>query len=151
MAMADKIKKTYVTLLIPSLVGFFLIFFFKTNNFVPFDKLTFPEVFAPLVFILSVVFAVALPIFLRALFAHKMRYHHRVSEKDFIQFERSLIQVALVAPYLALIAYMFDFPRFYYIGTILTTLYATYYFYPSKRRIRFEQRLFRVTCTNDSD
>ena len=143
--MADKIKKTYYSLLIPSILGFLIIFFIKTYNLVALGKLKVPEVFAPLVFILSVVFAIALPIFLRALFAHKVRRHKSVAEVDFIKFERRLTHVALVTPYLTLISYLFEFPRFYYIGTILTTLYAAYYFYPSQKRMQFEKRLFRVT------
>jgi len=43
-----------------------------------------------------------------------------------------------------LVAYLLEFPRFYLAGTVLMALYAVYYYYPSKKRIQFERKIFRV-------
>jgi hypothetical protein len=142
--MLDKLRRTYFTLLIPAIVGFIGISAAKKFNLVEFGHLIFQEIFAPLVFVLSVVFAIAWPIFFRTLFAHKMRQKKRVSEVDLIKFERSFLYIALVTPYLTLTAYLFEFPSFYLAGTVLMALYAVYYYYPSKKRIQFERRIFRV-------
>ena len=90
------------------------------------------------------VFAVALPIFFRTLFAHKIRHQKSTSEAELIKFERNFLYIALVAPYLMLVAYLLEFPRFYLAGTVLMALYAVYYYYPSKKRIQFERKIFRV-------
>jgi len=102
------------------------------------------ELFAPLVFVLSVIFAIAFPILFRVIFAHKLRFKKGISKNDLILFERKCIYIALVAPYLAFIAYLFGSERFFLVGTFLMALYAAYYFYPSKKRIEFEKRIFRV-------
>jgi len=142
--MVDNIRRTYFTLLIPAIAGFIVISIVKKFNLLEVGRIAFQEIFAPLVFVLSVVFAIAWPIFFRTLFAHKMRKEKRVSEVDLIKFERNFLYIALVTPYLTLIAYLLEFPRFYLAGTVLMALYAVYYYYPSKKRIQFERRIFKV-------
>lgn len=142
--MADKLRRTYFTLLIPAIAGFIAISIVKKFSLIEFGHITFQEIFAPFVFVLSVVFAIAWPIFFRTLFAHKNRHQKSISEVDLIKFERSFLYIALVTPYLTLTAYLLEFPSFYLAGTVLMALYAVYYYYPSKKRIQFERRIFRV-------
>ena len=142
--MVDKLRRTYFTLLIPAIVGFIAISAAKKFNLVEFGYITSLELIAPLVFVLSVVFAIAWPIFFRTLFAHKIRHQKSIPEIDLIKFERHFLYIALVTPYLTLAAYLLEFPSFYLAGTVLTALYAVYYYYPSKKRIQFERRIFRV-------
>ena len=142
--MIDELRKTYFILVIPAIVGFIAISAAKKFNLLEFGHITFLELLAPLVFILSVVFAIAFPIFFRTLFPHKIRHQKSISEADLINFERNFLYIALVTPYLMLTAYLLEFPRFYLAGTVLMALYAVYYYYPSKKRIQFERRIFRV-------
>ena len=142
--MANDLKKTYFTLLIPAISGFILIIVAKTFHFIVLEPVQFLPILAPIVFIMSVVFAVALPIFFRTIFAHKIRHQQSLAEADWIKFERHFLYIVLVTPYLTLMAYLFEFPRFYLSGTILMTLYAAYFYYPSNKRIAFERRIFRV-------
>ena len=142
--MADELRRTYFTLLIPAIVGFIAISAAKKFNLLEFGYITSLELLAPLVFVLSVVFAIAWPIFFRTLFAHKIRHQKSISKADLIKFERNFLYIALVTPYLTLTAYLLEFPSFYLAGTVLTALYAVYYYYPSKKRIQFERRIFRV-------
>ncbi|MBU0988417.1 MAG: hypothetical protein KKH68_14300 [Proteobacteria bacterium] len=142
--MTAELKKIYFTLLIPAGLGFIIIRLVSAFNLFTIGAIKVFQVFAPMVFVLAVFFAVALPIFFRTLFAHKMRHRKNISKIDLIKFERSLIGIISVAPYLALAAYIFEFPRFYCAGILLSALYAVYFYYPSEKRIRFDQRLFRV-------
>jgi hypothetical protein len=98
----------------------------------------------PWLFSLAVVLAVAAPVVVRTLFAHRMRHNRVVAEADFFQFQRRMIHWALLTPYLAVAACLIPLPRFFFAGIILATLYAVYYTYPSRRRIGFDRRLFRV-------
>ncbi|MEE4606124.1 MAG: hypothetical protein V2J65_32940, partial [Desulfobacteraceae bacterium] len=104
----------------------------------------FIQIGGPLIFILCIALAIAFPIFYRALFAHKNRDVMSVSDQKFLKFERTLVNVVMITPYLALLSYLFELPRFYTGSAILIGLYAVYYFYPSKKRIAFERRIFRV-------
>lgn len=142
--MNNKLRKTYFCLLIPAIVGFICIYLSKKFGFFNLGQPQFISILAPLVFVLSVIFGIAAPIFFRSLFAQKMSNNKNTSESKLIKFERSLIRIALVTPYLGLFAYLFDFKKFYFTATFLVTLYAVYYFYPSQKRIAFEKRIFRV-------
>ena len=142
--MADALRRTYFVLLIPAILGFMGISGAKALGLIHIDQITFMELFAPLLLVLSVIFALGLPVFFRALFAHKVREQKRVSEADLLRFECTFLYIALVTPYLALIGYLLEFPRFHLAGSVLMALYAVYYYFPSQRRIRFEKRIFRV-------
>lgn len=126
------------------MVGFICIYLSKKFNFFHLGQPQFISILAPIVFVLSVIFGIAAPIFFRSLFAQKMSNRKSTSESKLIKFEQNLIRMALVTPYLGLFAYLFDFKKFYFTATFLVTLYAVYYFYPSQKRIAFEKRIFRV-------
>lgn len=141
----------------PGLEEYALILAFNhiQNNFTDYDYLIFDmaptalslkffNLLAPLVFVLSVIFGIAAPIFFRSLFAHKISNEKSTTESKLIKFEQSLIRIALVTPYLGLIAYFLEFQKFYFSATFIMALYSVYYFYPSQKRIAFEKRIFRV-------
>lgn len=142
--MTQKLKKTYFILLLPAIFGIIVIFLAKTYNFLALGQLRFLGVIAPFIFILSAIFAIALPIFYRTLFANKVRHLKNLSRNNLIKFELNLLYIALVTPYLTLIAFLLELPRFYLAGSVLMALYAVYYYYPSHKRIQFEKRIFRV-------
>jgi Ca2+/Na+ antiporter len=101
-------------------------------------------IIAPIIFILAAVFGIAGPIFYRSLFAHHYQHLSGVPQMEMFKFERNLILMALVTPYLALSAYFLQLPRFHLAGTILVVLYAVYYYYPSHKRMRFDHQIFRT-------
>ncbi len=142
--MIDELRRTYFTVLIPVIVSFAAYFLGKTYDLFDFGPTKFQGILAPLLFILSVIFAIALPIFFRTLFAHSVRHQKNVSEADLLKFERTFLYIALVTPYITLAGYMLELPRFYLGGTVIMALYAVYYYFPSQKRIQFERRIFRV-------
>ena len=142
--MAHDLKRTYFTLLLPALAGFIAVFALQHFQLVSFNIPQIPPILYPIIFIASVCFAVALPIFYRTVFANKRRHQTRTAEEDWLRFERNLLYIAMATPYVALIAQVLRLPRFHLGGTIIMALYAVYYYYPSKRRLKFERRIFRV-------
>ena len=142
--MTKKLKKVYLTLLLPSIFGFVIACWVKTYGFIEINSIGSIEIAGVSIFILCIALAIAFPIFYRSLFAHKSQDLICISEKELLKFERTLINVVMITPYLALIAYFFELPRFYTASAILMGLYAVYYFYPSKTRIAFDKRIFRA-------
>ncbi len=142
--MIHQLKRTYFCLLIPAIIGIVGIYLLKAFDFIQAGKPPFLSMLAPLVFVLSAVFAIAAPVFFRSLFAHKMKNEKHITEPDLIKFEQRLIRIALSAPYLVWIAYFFEFEKFYFSAIFIMALYAVYYFYPSQKRIAFEKRIFRI-------
>jgi len=142
--MTDDLKRTYFMLLFPAVAGFIAVFILRHFHMVEWNIPQFPGAISPAIFILSVCFAVALPIFYRTVFANKMRHQTHTAETDWLKFERHLLLIAMATPYIGLIAQILQLPRFHLAGTILMALYAVYYYYPSKKHIAFERRVFRV-------
>ena len=142
--MTHDLKRTYFILLLPAVAGFILIFVLQHFHLVNFNISQIPPVLYPIIFIASVCFAVAFPIFYRTVFANKRRHQTHTTEEDWLKFERNLLYIAMATPYVALIAQILQLPRFHLAGSIIMALYAVYYYYPSKKRIAFERRIFRV-------
>lgn len=142
--MDSKLKSLYFRILLPSILGFIFGYWIRAYNLMAAGWVDYSNILAPSIFILTAAFAIALPIFYRSLFAHRKRHSKSVSEAELIKFERNLLFMVLVTPYLALTSFILDFPRFYTAGTFLMGIYATYYFYPSKKRIALDRRLYKV-------
>jgi hypothetical protein len=142
--MNKELTSTYCKILLPSIIGFIITGSLKVFDIINFGPLRYIDIFAPAVFVLSVISAIAMPIFSRTIFANKMRNEKAVSLEDFVIFERRILYISLITPYLALIAFLFDFPKFHLAGSFLMAIYAGYYYYPSKRRITFDKKIFRV-------
>jgi MFS family permease len=138
------LKRIYFTLLLPAVAGFIAIFLMQHFHLVDWNIPNIPRAIHPFVFIISVCFAVAFPILYRTVFANKMRHQTHTAEEDWLKFERNLLYIAMATPYVCLIAQILKLPRFHLGGTIIMALYAVYYFYPSKKRIDYERRIFRV-------
>lgn len=100
---------------------------------------------APIIFILTAISALAGPILYRSYFAHSHRDLHEVPYAELFKFERKLTAMALITPYLALVAYSLQFPRFYLAATLLMAFYAVYYYFPSQKRISFDEKIFRTS------
>ena len=142
--MAHDLKRIYFTLLLPAVAGFIAVFALQHFHLIDWNIPDIPHVISPFAFIISVCFALALPILYRTVFANKMRHHTHTAEKDWLKFERNLLYIAMTTPYVSLIAQVLKLPRFQLGGILIMALYAVYYYYPSRKRLDYERRIFRV-------
>lgn len=142
--MTHDLKRIYFTLLLPSVAGFVAVFTLQHFHLVDWHIPNLPRVIHPIVFIISVCFAVAFPILYRTAFANKRRHQTNTTEDEWLKYERNLLYIAMTTPYVSLIAQILQLARFHLAGTILMALYALYYYYPSTKRLEFDRRMFRV-------
>ncbi len=143
--MHHPLKRIYIALITPALACFAAVYVLR-QMYPSIDISTqFNTFMAPIIFFLTAISALAGPILYRSFFAHSQRHHHEVPYAELFKFERTLTAMTLITPYLALVAYSLQFPRFYLAATLLMTLYAVYYYYPSHRRISFDEKIFRTS------
>jgi len=143
-----QLKRFYFKLLAPVIIGFAGACAYL--RFQGAGGLTEPAsaVIAPAMFILAAGFGIAGPILYRSIFAYRRRNHARVPGTEFYKFERNLTGIALTAPYLALAGYLMQLPRFHMATVILAALYAIYTSYPLEKRIRLDEKIFRIDPCN---
>lgn len=103
-----------------------------------------PEIWHAILFTGAAVSAIAGPVMIRVLFAHKIRQNTQVPKALFLTFQRLLIIVSGITPYLALAAVWGGLCQFHAGGIVLMALYAAYYYFPSEKRIAYDIKLFRV-------
>lgn len=100
--------------------------------------------FEIIVFVLAVVFSLALPVLYRIVFVNKVKDRKSVPASVFIQYEKNSMLLVMVSPYLAVVSALFSFTSFYFFAIILFALYGCYYYFPSQKKIDFEKKMFRV-------
>lgn len=142
--MQSILKKHYIIMLIPAMILFTAFGMASKLNFIRPGQFAIPSFLHSMVFILAAVTAVAGPVLIRALFAHSMHKQHQVQVKKFLSFQRKILWISLITPYLAFTAVLCNFPKFYATAIVLMALYAVYYYFPSPRRINFDEKIFRV-------
>jgi hypothetical protein len=143
-AMTQSLQKWFWILLVPALGGLGGVWFLRLRGTFEAGHPTGNAAWAAALFILAVITACAVPIVGRACFVHRMRHRRQVSEAEFYRFQRRQVLVVMATPYIALAAYALAVPGFYLTGIQLAMLYALYYHFPSRRRIGFDRRIFRV-------
>jgi hypothetical protein len=142
--MHARLKKLYVALMAPVIIGFLAVIALQRFGYTFDLPVRVQAVMAPTIFILASGFALAGPIFYRSLFGHRQRNRGKVPRAELYRYERTLTIMALVTPYLALVGYVLQLPRFHLTATLLMALYAIYYYYPSEKRILFDMKIFRA-------
>ncbi len=138
------LRKTYFKLLIPLVV--MLVIFYLLKILGPLDNIHVGnlKLISILFFILAGIFGIAFPIFYRTIFISKLKDIKVLSKEEFLRFEKRLIIISMITPYFIIMPIIIKFIDFYFGGIILFSLYAAYYFYPSRARIDFEKRIFRI-------
>ncbi len=139
----SNLKRSYYRLLLPAVAAAVMVSAARVAGLLNAPKID-ARLAGVLLFVASIALAAALPIFIRAAFAHRVRLKHRVEEAAFIGFQLRLMRTALLSTYLVPAGLLVDMPGFHQTGIALSALYAIYYHYPSERRIGFDRRIFRV-------
>jgi hypothetical protein len=96
------------------------------------------------ILVLAGLLAFALPLWLRILFAKRHAGRQGVERERFIRFEKRFICVGLLATYMVPLGYLCRIPQVPLFWIMLFALYAGYYYFPSKKRINLELKIFRV-------
>jgi hypothetical protein len=140
---ASSLKRSYYRQLLPALGAIVLVAAGQAAGLL--DAVAFDvRVLGVVIFVSAIAFAAALPVFIRATFAHRVRLENRIEETAFMDFQKRLMRTALLSPYMVPLGLLLGLPGFYQIGIYLAAFYAVYYHYPSERRIGFDRRIFRV-------
>ncbi len=143
--MRERLRRVYVGLLAPAVVVFVAAYIVQARHVIDVKPILrrYPAL-APAIFLSAALCGIALPILFRTLFVYEHRGRQRIGEMELFTFERKTLVSALLTPYLAIAAAFLGVPKILFAGTVLSMFYAVYYFYPSKKRIAFEKRIFRV-------
>ncbi len=145
--MIKSLRKIYIISLIPLVAGFIVLGVGRSFKPALFAGHILPVFFTIVIFVLAAITCLALPVLIRTLFADSVKNKKNVTKKAFLKFEKRLLGVAMITPWFSLIGYLCEFSKFYLASINLMALYALYYYYPSKKRINFDKKIFRVEKT----
>ncbi len=95
-------------------------------------------------FVLAAFFAIALPLFYRIVFANAHRGKAGVTFAAFYRFENNTMVAAMFTLWISVGASLIAVSGFHMTGIFLLALYACYVFYPSRRRLKSDARVFRA-------
>ena len=140
----DTVKRSYTLHIVPIFAGTAALPALRHLGLIAADPAAVCRATAPVLFLSSACFALVLPLLYRLAFIYRHRHDSKISERAFTRFEKNLVHLAMVTPYLALAGYVCNISSFHFTGSALMGLYAVYYYFPSRKRLASEKRLFRV-------
>jgi len=142
--MLKTLRKIYYSMFLPWTLIFAVLYLLNFFNIVTLPVFYAGKPFGIIIFVLAPVLSIAVPVFLRANFAHSIRNLKAISLDKLFGLERNLILVTMITPYLAVVAILFDVPDVYTTGIFLFGLYSIYAYFPTENKIRSEMKIFRV-------
>ena len=147
MDLKKQLQRFYLLLLLPALAAniiFYLFAFHPDVLFSDFMKAVPYGTAGTVLLVMSASFSLALPLFYRSLFAGTVRGRTSITGKEFMRFQKRLLCIGLATPYVSACAILFRFSGLYLYGPVLLSLYSLYFYFPSKKRIDYDIKLFRV-------
>jgi len=143
--MQARLRKVYMVLVAPAGALFVVLYVVKKLELVDTDVIRDAHpMLGMMIFLLAAMCGLAIPLLLRTLFVYRHRTAQWIGKDELEGFERRLLFVSLISPYLAVLAAFFEIGTVHFAMTVLAAFYALYYFYPSKKRVLYEQKIFRV-------
>ena len=121
---------------------FFVIFILHKVNNLPSINSKYIGYLGWLLFVLTALFGIALPILMRSLFRYKVIKYRKVDINSFFQFEKRTLFITLTSAYVANIAYIFLVPKLHLYGSVLMALYVISVLYPKERKILIDTKCF---------
>ncbi len=147
---SKKLKKLYFLQLTPALFLMVLFFFFREQftwqGVIPLHG----NLFSDILIALAVLIGIAFPMFFRSFFVHKIKDKTKIPEEIFLRFEKILMTFSLITPYFLVLAIAFGMENKANIFLTILALYASYYYYPSVKKMNFEMKLFRMKPTTET-
>jgi len=142
--MVNELKRYYFLLIFPLAVIFITIYLLQLIGLETKLNLLSGKASNVLMFVITASFGIAFPTLYRTWFAKRTEKRKSLEPYEFLKFEKRILLIALVAPYLAVIAIIVNMPIQFLTGIFLIALYSLYFFYPSKKRIGLDKKIFRV-------
>jgi hypothetical protein len=122
------LQKFYFIILLPAVTGYVFMSILEQSDMAP-DRWPIPPVGSGLLVFSAGFLAIVLPVWFKIIF---------------VRYQKIILFYAELSLYIVLVAERFQVPRMPMLLIALCGFYAAYYFFPSKRRLEFEKRLFRV-------
>ncbi len=143
--MYKTLKKKFYFIVVPAVVIAVLLILLKQFDILQITPTSFIQnTISPVIFILTALLAIALPVLLRTIFNNSIKESKFITPDKFYRYQNQTLHLIAFTPYLVLIAYVLHLPQFYFGGIVLFSLYALYFYFPSEKRIRNEKRIYRV-------
>ncbi len=135
----EKLRNFYKLCIIPAVLFFFITLIFQDKFKI--NTITFPKI--NLVFILlSLFFALVLPIIYRIINFYDVNFKGAMSEKRFIFFEKMLIIISQISIYIMIIGNYVIESKIVMIVLSVVAFYSLYYYYPTSKKINLDSRIF---------
>lgn len=138
----QKLKNIYWVMFSIAFLLFFIVFFLHKINNLPSISSEYIGYVGWLLFVLTALFGIALPILMRNLFRYRVVKHGGVDLESFFHYEKRALLTALTSAYIANIAYILLVPKLHLYGSVLIALYAISVVYPKRRKIFIDMKCF---------
>jgi Ca2+/Na+ antiporter len=141
--MQKTLVRHYLKVNLPGIAIFLIFYLWGKNHPAPLTGLK-GTLTTTLLLALQGIAAIILPLWYRILFINRMKNKKFTQKHDWIRFEKNFLSMASLSVYLPVLSYAVSISRIPFSMMILLALYALYFYFPSRKRIHSEKRIFKV-------
>ncbi|MCF6242110.1 MAG: hypothetical protein L3J74_12290 [Bacteroidales bacterium] len=138
-----KLQKLYFFIITPAFLLIFLFFISeKFNHAVVLNKAG--RLLSTLIMIFAAISSVILPVWYKILLLKTFRSKKKITFETFAGYQYRIILTVAFSVYWVFPAYLYQLDEMPMVITGFFVLYGLYYYYPSKRKIQAEKKLFNI-------
>ncbi len=141
--MRRNLQKFYFIMILPAVTGYVLLYVLEQLGMAP-ERWPIPPIGSGILVFSAGFLAVVLPVWFKIIFVRRVRHRKKITAAEFIRYQKIILFCAELSLYVVLMAERFEVPRMPMMLIVLCGFYAAYYFFPSRRRLEFEKKLFRA-------
>ena len=142
-----KLLRHYLIINLPGIIAFIILYMLGKFNAEIFWDLRYK--WLPITMILAEgIFAILLPLWYRIHFVNRKKAHKQTEKQEFIKFEKNFLSLASVSVYILVAGYLTGLPKIPFAVMVIFVIYALYFYFPGEKRVRSEQKIFRVIDNN---
>ena len=138
-----KLQKLYFYIISPAIL-LILLFFISEKIYFNFKFLPANRVINTAIMIFTAITSTILPVWYKLLLVKKYRNKKKVSKTDFNATQYRIIISISFSIYWIFPAYLYQSPEMPMLIISFFILYGLYYYYPSKKRIDAEKKIFKI-------
>ncbi len=138
-----KLQKLYFFIIAPAFLIIFLFFISeKLNHAVVLDKAG--RLISTTIMVFTAITSTILPVWYKIVLIKKFRNTKKISLETFAGYQYRIIITVTFSVYWIFPAYLYQLDEMPMIITGFFILYGLYYYYPSKKKIDAEKKLFKI-------
>ena len=141
--LAKKLQRLYYLIVSPAFL-LMLVFFLSENIHYQTIMQASDKMMSTAIMVFAAITSTILPVWYKIILIRKLRNKQKISIQNFVSMQFRIVITVSFSLYWIFPAYLYQLPEMPMVITAFFVLYGLYYYFPSKKRIDTEKKIFKI-------